>query len=107
MTKEELTKWALANGWQMIAGHPSLTKPSARDTAIVRLVMKTTVTSLEIKKPSGRWDKITTASYGKINADSDTGLPSGLGLVTTPGLTKLMQDNKDGLVFAKMADRPA
>jgi hypothetical protein len=69
--------------------------------------MKTTVTSLEIKKPSGRWDKITTASYGKINADSDTGLPSGLGLVTTPGLTKLMQYNKDGLVFAKMADRPA
>jgi len=106
MTKEELTKWALANGWQMIAGHPSLTKPSARDIAIVRLVLKATVASLEIKTPSGRWDKISTASYSKINIDSDTGLPSGLGLATTPGLTKLMQDNKDGLVFAKLSDRP-
>lgn len=106
MNKEELTQWALANGWQMIAGHPSLTKPTARDMAIVRLVMKTTVASLEIKKPSGKWDKISTASYSKINADSDTGLPSGLGLATTPGLTKLMQDNKDGQVFAKIVDQP-
>jgi hypothetical protein len=29
LTKEELTVWALANGWRVIAGHPSLTKPSA------------------------------------------------------------------------------
>ena len=29
MTKEELTDWALANGWRLIAGHPSLTKPGA------------------------------------------------------------------------------
>ncbi len=107
MTKDELTKWALANGWQMIDGHPSLTKPSKRETAIVRLVMKATVASLEIKKPSGKWDKISTASYSKISQDSETDTPSSLGLATTPGLSKLMQDNKDGLVFAKTVDRPA
>ena len=27
MTKDEITVWALANGWQMIDGFPSLTKP--------------------------------------------------------------------------------
>jgi hypothetical protein len=27
MTKDEITAWALANGWQMIDGAPSLTKP--------------------------------------------------------------------------------
>ncbi|HTO41594.1 MAG TPA: hypothetical protein VL026_11510 [Rhizomicrobium sp.] len=106
MTKEDLTTWALANGWQLIGGHPSLTKPSARTIAIVRLVLKATVASLEIKTPSGRWDKITTASYSKIDADPDTGLPGGLGLATTPGLTKLMQTNKDAQVFAKMSDPP-
>ena len=76
VTVHELTKWALANGWQMIDGHPSLTKPSKRETAIVRLVMKATVASLEIKKPSGKWDKISTASYSKISQDSETDTPS-------------------------------
>ena len=54
MDREELTTWALANGWQMIAGCPSLTKPSARKEAIVRLVMKATVVHLEVKKPAGK-----------------------------------------------------
>ncbi len=103
MTKDELTKWALANGWQMIAGHPSLIKPSTPDTAIVRLVLKATVVSLEIKKPAGKWEKISTESYSRINADPETGLPGGLGFATIPGLSKLMQDNKDRLVFAKMS----
>ncbi len=103
MTKDELTKWALANGWQMIAGHPSLIKPSTPDTAIVRLVLKATVVSLEIKKPAGKWEKISTESYSRINADPETGQPGGLGFATIPGLSKLMQDNKDRLVFAKMS----
>ena len=37
MDKTELTNWALANGWQMLAGCPSLTRPSAPKEAIVRL----------------------------------------------------------------------
>ena len=58
MTQEELTAWALGNGWQMIAGFPSLTKPSQPGTAIVRLVLKATLASLEIKTPPAngkRW----------------------------------------------------
>ena len=43
MDKDELTTWALANGWQMIAGCPSLTKPSRPAEAIVRMVLKATV----------------------------------------------------------------
>ena len=63
MTKDELSAWALANGWQMLAGFPSLTKPSAPSVAIVRLVLKTTVASLEIKKPAGKWEKVSGAAY--------------------------------------------
>jgi hypothetical protein len=102
VTKNELTNWALASGWQIIAGHPSLIKPSAPDIAIVRLVLKATVASLEIKKPAGKWEKISTESYSRIDADPETGLPGGLGLATIPGLSKLMQDNKDRQVFTKM-----
>ena len=40
MTKDEITSWALANGWQMIDGAPCLTKPAAPHPAIVRLVLK-------------------------------------------------------------------
>ena len=40
MTKDEITSWALANGWQMIDGAPCLTKPKAPYPAIVRLVLK-------------------------------------------------------------------
>ena len=43
MTQDELKAWALKNGWQMIAGCPSLTKPSAPKEAIVRMVLKATV----------------------------------------------------------------
>src|SRR5271169_503325 len=99
MTREELTAWALANGWQMIDGHPSLTKPNAPAMAIVRLVLKATVASLEIKKPAGKWEKVASESYAKIAPDSHTGMPGGLGLATISGLTLLMQGNKDRLVF--------
>lgn len=102
MTKDELSSWALANGWQLIDGHPSLTKPSAPGTAIVRLVLKTTVANLEIKKPAGKWEKVSSAPYSKIEPDSESGNPSELGLDTISGITALMRDNKDRLVFAKM-----
>jgi hypothetical protein len=103
MTQDELTAWALANGWQMMSGFPSLTKPSSPTTAIVRLVLKATVASLEIKKPAGKWEKVSSAPYSKIEPDPDSGLPGGLGFATISGLTQLMQDNKDRLVFAKMS----
>ena len=80
MTKQELTDWALANGWQMIAGHPSLTKPSSRKEAIVRMVLKATVAAVEVKKPEGA--------------------PQGLGFETIPGFAMLMRDNKDQMVFS-------
>ena len=102
MDKEELTAWALANGWQMIAGFPSLTKPSAPSVAIVRLVLKATVASLEIKKPAGKWEKVASESYTKIIPDPDTGMPGGLGFATISGLTMLMQDNKDRLMMQRL-----
>jgi hypothetical protein len=37
---DELTSWALANGWQMIGGNPRLTKPSSPNEAIVRVMFK-------------------------------------------------------------------
>ena len=103
MTKDEVTAWALSNGWQTIEGHPSLTKPSAPSVAIVRLVLKTTVVNLEIKKPAGKWEKVSSEAYSKIEPDLGTGIPGGLGLDTISGITSLMRDNKDRQVFAKMA----
>jgi hypothetical protein len=97
MDKDELTGWALANGWQMIAGYPSLTKPSRPKEAIVRLVLKETVVNLEVKKPAGKWEKVSGQPYAKVQQD-----PVGLGLETIPGFTMLMRDNKDRMVFARM-----
>jgi hypothetical protein len=102
MDKDELTAWALKNGWQIIAGCPSLTKPSRPQEAIVRMVFKTTVVNLEIKKPAGKWEKVAGQSYGKITADPDTGLPLDFGLDTVPGLTMLMRENKDRMAFSGM-----
>jgi hypothetical protein len=102
MTKDEITQWALANGWQMIDGAPSLTKPSAPHPAIVRLVLKATVASVEIKKPAGKWEKVASESYSKIEPDPDSGMPGGLGFATISGLTLLMQDNKDRQMMARM-----
>lgn len=106
MDKDELTAWALANGWQMIAGNPCLTKPRAPKEAIVRMLLKATVVNIEVKKPAGKWEKMSGEAYGKIVADPDTGLPRGLGLETITGFTMLMQDNKDRMVFAKMTGKP-
>lgn len=106
MDKDALTSWALANGWQMIAGFPSLTKPSAPREAIVRLVLKATVVALEVKKPAGKWEKVAGESYARITQDAETGLPLGLGLDTIPGFTMLMRENRDRMVFARMTGPP-
>jgi hypothetical protein len=100
--KDTLANWALANGWRLIAGHPSLTKPSAPNEAIVRLVLKGTVANVEAKKPAGKWEKVAGAPYAKIEADPDGGLPRGLGLEAIPSIGMLMQENKDRMVFARM-----
>ena len=105
MDKDELTSWALQNGWQVIGGCPSLTKPSSPKEAIVRMVFKATVVNLEVKKPAGKWEKVSGAAYAQVLADEDTGLPRGLGLDTIPGFTMLMRDNKDRQVFAGMGTR--
>jgi hypothetical protein len=102
MDKDELTKWVLENGWQMIAGCPSLTKPTAPKEAIVRMVLKTTVVNVEVKRPAGQWHKIASESYTKIQADPATGLPRGLGFDTISGFMQLMEDNKNRAVFAKL-----
>ncbi len=101
MTQDELTAWALKNGWTMIAGHPSLTKPSNPKEAIVRMVLKATVVHVEAKKPAGKWEKLSGESYPKVLADEETGIPGGLGLETIPGFRMLMQENRDRQVFAK------
>ena len=101
MTKDDLSAWALAHGWQVVGGYPSLLKPRTFDTAIVRLDLKATVAYLEIKKPNGKWEKVASAAYSKIAPGEDGGAPSGLGLDTINGLSSLMEQNKDHLVFAK------
>jgi len=98
--KDELTAWALKNGWQMLGGHPSLTNAARPKEAVVRLVLKATVANLEVKRPAGKWEKVGGGSYDVIAPDPNTGIPRGLGLVSITGFTKLMQENKDRQVFA-------
>ena len=103
MTQEEITDWALKNGWQMIAGHLSLTKPRAHKEAIVRIVLKATVANLEVKKPAGnKWEKIGGAGYAAITPDEEDGPPRGLGFETIPSFSMLMQANKDSQTFSKL-----
>jgi len=106
MTKDEITSWALANGWQIMAGCPSLTKPSSPKEAIVRIVFKATVVNVEVKKPAGKWEKISGESYGKIMPDEETGLPHGLRLESITGFLMLMRDNKDRMTFARLSGAP-
>jgi len=101
MNRDDLTAWALANGWQMIGGNPSLTKPSAPKEAIVRLIFKTTVVNLEVKKPAGKWEKFASASYAAITIDEDSDWPTGLGFEKIPSFSMLMRENKDRQTFAK------
>ena len=97
MTKEEITAWALANGWQMLGGHPSLTKPNRPKEAIV--------VNLEVKKPAGKWEKVAGGAYAKVLADEETGVPGGLGFETIPSFSMLMRENKDRMVFASMTGK--
>ncbi len=106
MTREEITAWALANGWQMLGGFPSLTKPSSPKEAIVRLALKATVATLEVKRPAGKWDKVASEPYGQVMADPDTGVPLGLGFEKIPSFSMLMQENRDRQVFARMGGPP-
>jgi len=101
MNREDITAWALANGWQIIAGNPSLTKPSSPKEAIVRLIFKATVVNLEVKKPAGKWEKMSAAAYAAITSGEETGWPTGLGLEKIPSFSMLMRDNKDRQTFAK------
>jgi len=102
MTKEELTAWGLKNGWQMIDGSLVLTKPSSPKEAIVRLVFKISVVSLEVKKPAGKWEKMAGAAYSAVVMNEERELPEGLGLESFPGFSMLMRDNKDRQVFGGM-----
>lgn len=103
MDKEPLTARALSNGWYIVAGHPSLTKPTAPTDAIVRLVLKPTVADVEAKKPAGKWEKVAGAPYAQIEPDPHGGLPRGLDLEAIPSIGMLMQENRDRMVFARMA----
>jgi hypothetical protein len=105
MDKDEITAWALANGWQIIAGCPSLTKPRSPKEAIVRMVLKATVVNIEVKKPAGKWEKIAGESYARIAPEPETGLPLGLSLDSIPGFRMLMQENRDRQVFAGLTAR--
>jgi hypothetical protein len=105
MDREALTAWALSNGWQMMAGAPSLVKPSNPKEAIVRIVFKATVVNVEVKKPAGKWEKVSGAAYNAVEPNDDDGLPRGLGFEQIPGITMLMQDNKDRMVFARMTGK--
>ena len=78
---------------------PSLCKPNRPAEAIVRLVLKATVVNVEIRKPAGKWEKVAGAPYASVSPDED-GAPVGLGLEKLPGLSRLMQDNRDSMVFA-------
>jgi hypothetical protein len=103
MQREELSAWALKNGWREIAGVLSLTKPSSPKEAIVRMVFKATVVSLEVKKPAGKWEKISSAAYAAIVEDPETEVPNGLGFEKIPSFSMLMRENKDAQVFAGFA----
>ena len=106
LDKDALTPWALANGWRMIAGHPSLTKPSSPKEAIVRMLLKATVVNVEVKKPAGKWEKVSGAPYGAVQADPDAGPPRGLGLEAIPSIGMVMRENRDRMVFARTAGMP-
>jgi hypothetical protein len=64
-------------------------------------VLKATIAQVEIKKPAGKWEKVSSESYSKIVADED-GMPGGLGLGTISGFSQLMQSNKDRQIMARI-----
>jgi hypothetical protein len=107
MNKDDLIAWGTKNGWQLIGSDLCLMKPPNYKDAIVRFVLKGTVVNLEIRKPIGKWEKITGVAYNKIEPDAETGFPRGLGLEAMNNLNYLMEENKNRMVFAKMTRPPA
>ena len=105
MDKDELTHWATQNGWRLRDGVLSLSKPTKPDHAIVRMVFKTTVVHVEIRKPAGKWERVGGAGYKDIALDETTGEPTGLGLDTLHTLRALMQENRDQMVFSAFKPR--
>lgn len=101
MDQAELTAWGLPNGWRMMAAALCLCKPRLFTEAIVRITFKTTVASLEVKKPAGKWEKIGSAKYADIKMAEEADWPAGLGFETIPSLSMLMRENRDAQVFAK------
>lgn len=91
MTKQELTDWALANGWKMIGAYPCLPKPGAPKEALVRMLLKSTGVDLQMRRPSGRWEKVAGQSYLKIHPDPRTGQPLDMGLEKITGIARLME----------------
>jgi hypothetical protein len=100
MTQAELSAWASRNGWQMLAGCPSLMKPGRPKDAIVRLSFKVTVVSLEVRKAT-KWEKVASAKYEDVMLDADGERVLGLGFEKVPSITMLMRENRDAQVFAK------
>ncbi len=100
MTQDELTAWAAANGWRMMAGAPSLVKPGRPKDAIVRIVFKATVVALEVRKAT-KWEKVGSAKYEEISLDEDGERVMGLGFEKVPSISMLMRENRDEQVFAK------
>jgi hypothetical protein len=98
MTADELTAWAVRNGWRMMGGSPSLVKPGRPKDAIVRIVCKATVASLEVRKAT-KWEKVASAKYEDIVEDGERVL--GLGFEKVPSIGMLMRENRDEQVFAK------
>jgi len=100
VTQDELTAWAAANGWRMMAGAPSLVKPGRPKDAIVRIVFKATVVALEVRKAT-KWEKVGSAKYEEISLDEDGERVMGLGFEKVPSISMLMRENRDEQVFAK------
>jgi hypothetical protein len=100
MTQEEISQWAARNGWQMMAGCPSLAKPGRPKDAIIRLSFKVTVVTLEVRKAT-KWEKIASAKYEDVALDEDGERLLGLGFEKVPSITMLMRENRDAQVFSK------
>ncbi len=100
MTREDIAGWALRNGWQMMAGCPSLVKPGRPKDAIVRLSFKVTVVHLEVRRAT-KWEVVASAAYDAVTLDEDGERLLGIGFEKVPSISMLMRENRDAQVFAK------
>ena len=98
MTQDELTLWAVRNGWRMMAGCLSLVKPGRPKDAIVRLSFKVTVVSLEVRKAT-KWEKVGSAKYEDVSLDEGGERVLGMGFEKVPSIAMLMRENRDAQAF--------